>query len=433
MNDIQHLYSIFKQYPKITIDSRNCPENSIFFALKGEKLDGNLFAEKALENGCKYAVVDNNEVVKNQQYILVDNVLNALQELAKYHRKVLNPKIIAITGTNGKTTTKELIASVLAKKYNIIFTEGNLNNHLGVPLTLLKLTSDTEIGVIEMGANHIGEIAALSEIAQPNFGLITNIGKAHLEGFGSFEGVIKAKSELFDYVKKNNGRIFIDICNEIINEISVGITNISYGTNDDKADIAGHITAQNPTITLAWCSKRFSVVTQIVQTNFVGAYNAENLLAAISVGLFFEVEPENINAAISEYIPKNHRSQYVKTQHNELIIDAYNSNPSSMKIALENFASMNFPHKTVILGDMLELGDYSDEEHKNLLDLVKKLDFNTVFLIGKRLSQANKNFTSFIDKDSFIDFLKTNPVKNSAILIKSSNGIGLEKIIEFLR
>lgn len=433
MGEIQQLYEVFKQYPKITIDSRCCPPNSIFFALRGENVDGNDYAEKALNNGAEYAVVDRVDVAQNDRYIVVDDVLTTMQRLAAHHRSQMKAKIIAITGTNGKTTTKELVATVLAKKYNVLYTDKNHNNHIGVPLTLLRLTEDDEFGVIEIGANHKGEIAELCKMVQPDYGLITNFGRAHLEGFGSLEGVIEAKTELFEYLKENRGRVFININNNNIVEHSKCIGNISYAINNDKADVSGYITEQNPCVTFSWSSPRFFVVTQKVQTNLVGTYNADNLLAAIVMGLFFEIEPESINEAIKEYIPENHRSQYLKTDNNDLVIDAYNANPSSMEAALRNFANLKYPHKTVILGDMLEMGAFSDDDHRETVDLISALKFDKVFLIGDNFSKIESSYVTFRNVEEFITYIKDNPLINTAILLKGSNGIGLEQAIEYLK
>ena len=429
--NIKQLYQLYLHYPHITIDSRNCAEKSLFFALKGENFDGNNFAEKALKNGCVFAVVDNEKAVKNERYLLVDDVLQTLQELANYHRNQLKTKIIAITGTNGKTTTKELVAAVLAKKYNTLFTQGNFNNHIGVPLTLLRLTAEHEIAVVEMGANHLGEIKMLSEMVEPNFGLITNIGKAHLEGFGSFEGVLAAKTELYNFIREKKGRIFINNCNENLVNAGNGILNISYGINSN-ADVSGHIIEQNPLVTLAWVSRRFAVTAEKIPTNLVGKYNAENLLAAITVGLFFEVEIKDICDALKEYTPQNHRSQFIKTAQNALVVDAYNANPSSMEAALTNFAAIQFPHKTVILGDMLELGEESENEHKKVVEDLQTFGFDNVFLIGELFEKINSDYPTFKNIEKFTSFLKQNPIQNSTILLKGSNGIKLEKVIEIL-
>jgi UDP-N-acetylmuramoyl-tripeptide--D-alanyl-D-alanine ligase len=432
MIEISELYSIFLKHYLITTDSRDCVRDSIFFALKGQTFDGNRYAEAALQNGCAYAVVDDKDVVKDERYILVDDVLTTLQQLANYHRRTLKTKIIAITGTNGKTTTKELVASVLAKKYDVLYTSGNFNNHIGVPVTLLRLKNKHEMAVIEIGANHIGEIAHLASIVEPDFGLITNIGKAHLEGFGSLEGVTEAKKELFDYIKEHKGRVFFNTSYEILTKLSNEIDRISYAVNDNKADVTGHITQRMPFVTLVWSSPRFLVIAQKIESNMTGAYNAENLLAAIAIGLFLEVEPEDICDALNKYTPKNHRSQYLKTNKNELVVDAYNANPTSMEVALRNFAAMKFPHKTVILGDMLELGDETKKEHKKVLELLNYLKFNSIFLVGENFQYVNKDFISFANKDELIDYIKVNQISDSAILIKGSHSIGLETLADVL-
>lgn len=430
--EISQLYQIFQKCPVIITNSKNCAENSLFFALKGDNFDGNNFAEDALNNGCAFAIVDNKKVAKDERYILVKDVLQTLQKLANYHRNQLKTKIIAITGTNGKTTTKELVAAVLAKKYNTLFTQGNFNNHIGVPLTLLRLTAEHEIAVVEMGANHLGEIKFLSKIVEPNFGIITNIGKAHLEGFGSIEGVLAAKTELYEFIRQKKGRIFINICNENLVNAGNKILNISYGLNNSNADVSGHVIGQNPLVTLAWASQRFAVTAQKISTKLFGDYNAENLLAAISVGLFFEVETEEICAALKEYTPENHRSQFVKTDKNWLVVDAYNANPSSMETALENFAAMKFPHKSVILGDMLELGNESGNEHKKVVENLQKLHFDNIFLIGENFAQCHSDYKNFKNCAEFLLFLRQTPIEKSTILLKGSNGIHLEKIIEVL-
>jgi UDP-N-acetylmuramoyl-tripeptide--D-alanyl-D-alanine ligase len=431
-NNIDKLYSIFKSNPKITTDSRNSIDGSIFFAIKGKNFDGNKYAKSALEQGCSYAVVDDSGVFEDDRFILVDDVLATLHKLANYHRKQMNIKVIAITGTNGKTTTKELTAAILKKKYNTLYTLGNQNNHIGVPLTLLRLTQESEVAIIEIGANHIGEVAELTKLAEPQFGLITNLGKAHLEGFGSFEGILNAKKELFDYIREHKGRVFINKCSENINKISAGIDNISYGINDNKADVAGHITQNMPFVTLAWSSPRFSVSTHKINTNLIGTYNAENLLAAISIGLFFEVSAEDICDTITSFQPQNYRSQYVKTAKNELIVDAYNANPTSMEAALRNFGSMKFKNKQVILGDMLELGNESLLEHKHIVDLLDELNFNSVYLVGKNFKQVSKVSAVFDNKEKLLTYLSEHPIENSTILIKGSNSIGLTSLMEFL-
>ena len=333
---IPELYELFIHNPKVTTDSRNCPRGSIFFALKGDKFDGNQYAEKALASGCVYAVIDNPDYFIGERTILVDNVLTTLQQLAHRHRKVIGCPIIGITGTNGKTTTKELLASVLSTKYNLLYTEGNLNNHIGVPLTLLRLTHDHEMAVIEMGASHPGDIKELVDIAQPNYGIITNVGRAHLEGFGSFEGVIKTKGELYDYMRRTKGKIFINQDNKYLKEIANGIEQVTYGS-DETAFAWGCVVSCNPYLTFEW-KQQGKIHT--VETHLIGNYNLDNALVAVAVGRFFKIPAERISRAIAAYEPTNNRSQLKKTENNELIIDAYNANPSSMKVALDNFATM---------------------------------------------------------------------------------------------
>lgn len=429
---IEDLYKIYRSYPTITTDSRNCPKNSLFFALKGENFDGNNFAEKALELGCRYAIVDNIEKCKDERFILVDDVLKTLKTLAVYHRQQLSIPVIGITGTNGKTTTKELIATVLNKKHKTLFTQGNLNNHIGVPLTLLQITSEHEMAVIEMGANHPGEIRDSVEIVCPNFGIITNVGKAHLEGFGSFEGVIATKGELYDYLRENNGYVFINENNEHLQSILKDIPHSNYGISNPNADISGEITAFSPFISINW-RKRGEETSRTINTKFIGDYNVENMLAAICVGNYFGVGETEICDAIENYTPKNNRSQLTETAKNKLIVDTYNANPTSMLAALRNFSNMNFEQKTVLLGDMLELGEASDEEHLKIIDFITKADFQNAFLVGKIFSVlAKEKYPTFENIDEFSDFISTNPLENQCILIKGSHGIHLEKVIEKL-
>ena len=346
------LYDLFIHNPQITTDSRNCPKGSIFFALKGDKFDGNQYAGKALASGCVYAVIDNPDYYIGERTILVDNVLKTLQQLAHHHRKVLGLPIIGITGTNGKTTTKELLAAVLSTKFNLLYTEGNFNNHIGVPLTLLRLTHDHEMAVIEMGASHPGDIKELVDIVHPNYGIITNVGRAHLEGFGSFEGVIRTKGELYDYIRRSKGKIFIKKENEYLQSIAKGIEQITYGNGDD-AFASGQVVSCDPFLVFNWKQQG---KLHTVETHMIGSYNLDNVLAAVAVGRFFKIPAERISRAIAAYEPTNNRSQFKKTENNELIIDAYNANPSSMKVALDNFITMPVQPKAIILGDMRELG-----------------------------------------------------------------------------
>ena len=354
---IIELYTLFKLYPKIITDSRCVENNSIFFALKGENFDGNKFAIKALESGAKYAVIDNAKFKLNDNFILVDNVLKCLQQLASFHREQFVIPLIGITGTNGKTTTKELIHTVLKRKFKTHATKGNFNNHIGVPLTLLEMPLNTEIAIIEMGANHQGEIKELCEIAKPNYGLITNIGKAHLEGFGGFEGVVKAKNELYNFIR-NYGRAFLNSDNKLLSELAENLNSIKYGTKQDS-DCFAEILEINPYVKLRWNNID-------IQSNLIGKYNFENILAAICIGNFFNVAHSNIKSAVENYIPQNNRSQIVQTKTNKILLDAYNANPTSMSLAIESFELLKSKTKVVILGDMLELGDESIFEHKEI-------------------------------------------------------------------
>lgn len=425
---ISELYELFLHHPKVTTDSRNCPRGSLFFALKGEKFDGNKFAEKALATGCSYAVIDDPQYATGERTILVDNVLKTLQQLATRHRKTVGCPIIGITGTNGKTTTKELLAAVLSTKYNLLYTEGNFNNHIGVPLTLLRLTHNHEMAVIEMGASHPGDIKELVEIAHPNYGIITNVGQAHLQGFGSFEGVIKTKGEMYDYIRRTKGKIFINQDNQYLAGIAKGIEQITYGS-DETAFAWGCTVSCNPYLVFDW-KQQGKIHT--VETHLIGAYNLDNALAAVAVGRFFKIPAERISRAIAAYEPTNNRSQLKKTDNNELIIDAYNANPSSMKVALENFSRMPVSPKALILGDMRELGPTSDELHAEIVDLIKAGNYDNVFLCGEHFQKVAQGFPTFATTDELLTTLKANPLKGFYVLIKGSHGMALEKTIEVL-
>jgi len=447
--NIEYIYQIYRKFPLITTDSRVCPENSIFFALKGDNFNGNCFAQAALYKGCAYAVVDEAEFAGGEHIILVENVLETLQKLANLHRKTLGTKIIGITGTNGKTTTKELIASVLSQKFNTHYTQGNLNNHIGVPLTLLQLTGEHEIAVVEMGANHLHEIAGLCAIAEPNFGIITNVGKAHLEGFGSFENIIKTKGELYDFIRKNGGKIFINADNPYLTEIAKGIPQVEYSPPKSplKGELKGGTTFENTTaltspISVAERSRstgglggvflKIKIGNIDIQTNLIGAYNAENVLAAACIGQYFGVSPEKIKFALENYKPSNNRSQYFETQRNKLIIDAYNANPTSMAAAIDNFSKMEVNKKIVILGDMRELGEDSQKEHQKIVHLLEKCNFDHCFLIGESFSKTRTCFHTFPNTDGFIQYLKEQDFRDFYILIKGSRGMKMEKTIELL-
>ena len=422
------LYDLFIHNPQITTDSRNCPKGSIFFALKGDKFDGNQYAGKALASGCVYAVIDNPDYYIGERTILVDNVLKTLQQLAHHHRKVLGLPIIGITGTNGKTTTKELLAAVLSTKFNLLYTEGNFNNHIGVPLTLLRLTHDHEMAVIEMGASHPGDIKELVDIVHPNYGIITNVARAHLEGFGSFEGVIRTKGELYDYIRRSKGKIFIKKENEYLQSIAKGIEQITYGNGDD-AFASGQVVSCDPFLVFNWKQQG---KLHTVETHIIGSYNLDNVLAAVAVGRFFKIPAERISRAIAAYEPTNNRSQFKKTDNNELIIDAYNANPSSMKVALDNFITMPVQPKAIILGDMRELGPTSDELHAEVVAQIKKGQFDKVFLCGEHFSKVGKEFSPFATTEAMVEELRKQPLKGYHILIKGSHSMGLEKLADIL-
>ena len=432
------LHSIFLQHPEICTDSRVCPQGSIFFALKGDNFNANAFALSALEKGCAFAVVDEAEFAIDNRFILVDNVLETLQQLANYHRLQLKTTIIGITGTNGKTTTKELIAAVLKEKYNILYTQGNLNNHIGVPLTLLQLKTEHELAVIEMGANHQGEIKLLAEIASPDYGIITNVGKAHLEGFGSFVGVMKTKAELYDFIATFGKKIFINNENSNLLDMATGagFTNIkkkvsySQNPNDINAEIIGKIIDCSPFLEMS-CQKKDGTLFEI-KTHLIGSYNAENVLAAVTIGSYFGVTNEQIKSGLENYIPQNNRSQLTVTERNKLVVDAYNANPTSMRAAILNFAQMNVTAKTLILGDMLELGEQSSEEHQYIVNLLHQYDFKNVLLVGSEFKNTQNNYLCFDNVTELQAYLENHTITNNYVLIKGSRGIKLEKILTIL-
>ena len=478
--EIKELYEIYKAHPVVTTDSRNCPEGSIFFALKGETFDGNKFAMQALEKGCAYAVVDDPQLspcfrgtsgaegVNNSSFltphsslILVDNVLETLQQLARYHREQLDIPFVGITGTNGKTTTKELVATVLSKKYRVHYTQGNFNNHIGVPLTLLSIKPDCEIAVIEMGANHPGEIKTLANIALPTCGLITNVGKAHLEGFGSLEGVINTKKELYDNLAEHGGHVFVNANNELLlNALRKSHSSLltphsslisTYSSNPDvAADVNGRLLRCAPYVEFEWHSQLSTFNSQL-STHFVGAYNLDNMLAAITVGLHFGVDEKDICDAISDYVPANNRSQLTKTERNTLIVDAYNANPTSMMAAIDNFDIMEGENKMAILGDMLELGEQSEVEHQNIVRRLMESKIEKIILVGKEFEKACNKLGVNVEKIGVDSQLPTfnsqfsilnsqfsilnsqlSTLNSQLILLKGSNGIGLYKLIPYL-
>src|SRR6185312_7850274 len=423
---IEELYKIYLAHPVVCTDTRSIKPDSLFFALKGANFNANEFAAEAIKKGCSYAFIDEQKYYTDK-CILVPDVLSTLQKLATHHRRQFAIPVIGITGTNGKTTTKELTATVLSKKYNTLFTQGNLNNHIGVPLTLLKITNEHGIAVIEMGANHVGEIAQLSRIAEPDYGIITNIGKAHLEGFGGYEGVIKAKSELYKYIQEKNGKLFVNADDTLLMELSANIERITYGTFPN-ATIKGAI---DSTSFLAKGTIQIDGSQIEVSSNLAGSYNFYNILAASTVGTNFGVSPQQIKAAIEEYNPSNNRSQIIKKSSNTIWMDAYNANPSSMKIAIENFSSLNTPTKILILGDMFELGGDSHKEHQAIADLINQhTGWSGVYLIGKEFSQVKTQGMTFATTDEFIKWFMEHPLKNATILLKGSRGMQMEFIIE---
>lgn len=428
---LSELYQLYLEHPVVTTDTRDCPEGSLFFALRGANFDGNAFARQALQSGCAYAVVDDPCVCEAvsaseaSRYILVDDVLTTLQQLAAYHRRQLGIPVIQITGTNGKTTTKELTAAVLATKWHVLYTQGNFNNHIGVPKTLLRLNSAHQLAVIETGANHPGEIAELSALVDANCGLITNVGRAHLEGFGSFEGVIHTKGELYDYLRQKPGAfIFLDGDNPHLAPIAEGIPAVTYGLPGKGYDVEGEIVACNP-----WLQFRFRVKGgewHTVQTHLIGSYNLTNALAALAVGMRFDVSPEQAAQAIAAYVPSNNRSELLRTAHNELIVDAYNANPTSMRAALDNFALISHPHKMLILGEMRELGAVSAEDHQKVAAQALSLGAEAVWFVGEEFQPYSEGAQWFPDVEAVKTALSggAKPAER-LILIKGSNGTKL--------
>lgn len=437
---IAALYDAFVKSPKISTDTRKITPGSIFFALKGAKFNGNEYAEQALSLGAMLAVIDDVSYKKDDRYILVENVLEALQELAKYHRNKLNIPIVGVTGTNGKTTTKELLHAVLSVKFKTYATKGNLNNHIGVPLSVLDITSDIEVAIIEMGANHVGEIGFLCEIAKPTLGLITNVGKAHLEGFGSFDGVKRAKGELYDWLEKSGGVLFLQADNSLLLNMANNRSFkeiITYGYNQTN-HISGNLVSSNPTIALSWSSiKSNGCNEEKVQTNLTGSYNMENVLAAIAVGLHFGLSCKEINKGLISYLPTNNRSQISETANNTVICDYYNANASSMSAALENLESLTSNNKAVILGDMFELGKESAAEHNQIIKRVQGMHLNRKIFIGREFYEQKNN--NKVDRSEFyssieeaIEALKLTPLKGSLILLKASRGMAFEKLLAYL-
>ncbi len=431
MTSIAELYSNYLLHRAVSTDSRSITPGSIFFALKGQSFNGNTFAQKALESGAAFVVVDEAAFQLNDRCLLVEDALTALQQLANYHRMTMNFPVLAITGSNGKTTTKELIRNVLAKKYNVHATKGNFNNHIGVPLTILSTPLITNFLVVEMGANHQKEIELLCRIANPDFGMITNVGKAHLEGFGGFEGVKIGKGEMYSHLQQSGKVAFVNHDNQHLNEMvkKHQLENAVYYGTQGEVYCKGELLHTEPTLTMTWkCESAFGEI----ETQLIGAYNFENVLSAITIGNYFRVKPEDIREAVVAYSPDNSRSQIIKSGTNTIIMDAYNANPSSMEAALKNFQKMNSHSKYICIGDMAELGDESFKEHQRIIELLKTIDNNQLILVGK-------NFGAFVGEIACLHFENSNLAaeyfqkqlpENSLILIKGSRSSKMERLLE---
>jgi len=443
--NIKELYKLYQQHPCITTDSRDCPAGSIFLALKGESFDGNQFAQSALDKGCAYAIIDEPEFSKGERFILVDDCLQTFKDLAREHRRQFDIPVIGITGTNGKTTTKELIAAVLQEKFNVLYTQGNFNNDVGVPKTLFRLNKEHEIAVIEMGASHPGDIKTLAETAEPTCGLITNVGKAHLQGFGSFEGVIKTKCELYDFLRsRKDSLIFLNADNEhlvdqIADEDTLWISPYSTDPEKQYTCISGEVLACDPFLKFRWREplmtleeKGRSTKWHKVQTQLIGSYNIDNLLAAIAVGINFGVDRKKICAALENYVPSNNRSQMTVTERNHLIVDAYNANPTSMQAALDNFSLIQADKKMAILGQMGELGTESDKEHRKVVSYLEAADYDEVWLVGDNFKDIDCPFRKFHDVEEVKATIKDQCPEGYYILIKGSNSNKLFQLPELL-
>ncbi len=428
MTTIEEIHVLFNSTTGVCTDTRKVEKDKMFFALKGDNFNGNKFAAKALEDGCKFAVIDEEEYAVNDRCILVQDVLKCLQELANYHRKQFDIPVIGITGSNGKTTSKELIGAVLETTYNVLVTQGNLNNHIGVPLTLLQLNEKHEIAIIEMGANKPGDIKELVEIAEPNHGLITNIGTAHIEGFGSFEGVLKTKSELYDWIEKVDGKIFINHDDPVLNSVCPqSLLHVTYGVDDGY--VKGKLTHLTPFVHFAYTNERYQ--SPVIETQLVGKYNFYNFLAAIAVGVYLEVDVHDINKALENYTPSNNRSQVTKTETNTVIVDCYNANPSSMKVALESFVEIENGKRIAILGDMLELGNISEEEHQNVLNFLEENNLDS-YVVGAEFAKVTNAGNHFNSTTELLEHIKNNPIQNTLVLLKGSRGIKLEQVMDLL-
>ncbi|WP_315537379.1 UDP-N-acetylmuramoyl-tripeptide--D-alanyl-D-alanine ligase [Prevotella koreensis] len=432
--DIKEMYALYREHPMITTDSRDCPQGSIFLALKGETFDGNKFAESALQKGCAYAIIDNPEYKTDDRCLLVDDTLQTFKDLAREHRRHFAIPVIGITGTNGKTTTKELLAAVLSERFNVHYTQGNFNNDVGVPKTLFQLGPEHEIAVVEMGASHPGDIKTLAETAEPTCGLITNVGRAHLQGFGSFDGVKRTKGELYDFLIGRDAPLFINADNADLMGMAAerNATHIiKYGgVSSERLSVRGKIIDCAPFLRFSWHADGGEE--HFVTTNLIGSYNIDNMLAAVTVGLHFGVTEEQVCHALENYMPNNNRSQMTVTPHNHLIMDAYNANPSSMRAAIENLCAMDVPAKMAILGDMRELGEVSGEEHQRVVDMLKAKGLCDVWLVGEEFGKTDCTFRKFRDIEEVKAEIAANRPTDKYILVKGSNGIRLFTLPELL-
>lgn len=435
MTTTERIYQHYLQSPFISTDTRKITPGSLFFALKGDKFDANTFAPQAIEQGAAFAIIDNAHYRVSEQYILVDDVLETLQDVARLHRKHLKIPVIGLTGTNGKTTTKELINAVLSQRFNTLATQGNLNNHIGVPLTILGINNSHDIAVIEMGANHQLEIELLCSIAQPSHGLITNVGKAHLEGFGGVEGVKKGKGELYDYLQHYGGIAIINANDKVLMEMQSArdIANIIFYGDTNDALVRGRLVANAPYLSLNWTDNS-KHQTYTVTSQLTGEYNLDNIVVAISIGLLFGLGADEINAGISGYQPKNNRSQLTQTETNTLVCDYYNANPSSMAVAIDNIGKLSADKKVLILGDMFELGDDSPAEHAGVIQKAMEADVNRRIFIGEAFYQQSEltDATFYRTAQDAIDALKASPIRNATVLIKGSRGMALERLVELM-
>ncbi len=431
MIEIEALHQLYLKLGTVSTDTRKIKQGSMFFALKGPNFNGNTFAQQALDAGASYSVIDEEKYKVSSRTLLVQDVLTTLQTLATYHRKKLGLPIVAIAGSNGKTTTKELLGAVLHKRYRTFFTQGNLNNHIGVPISLLSMKTDVEIAVLELGSNHLTETANLCDIAMPSHGLVTNNGKDHLEGYGSLENVRKGNGEMYDYLRQNNGIAFVSTLQKDLMEDSAPIKRFTYG--NEKANVMGRIVNASPYLEV-WFKEEGGENDYTIKTKLTGTYNHENVMAAIAAGLFFGVEETDIVKAIENYKPSNNRSQWVKLGDNDFIVDCYNANPSSMRLAIENLSSISSDKKMVVLGDMFELGSFSEAEHNEIIDLVAEKKIDSVVLVGPEFKKANttKRLTEniFLNVDEAKQWFRNAKLKGYTILLKGSRGMTLEKLLE---